>query len=372
MIGESLAGSRAPNCDGAKSVSVTDIPKSATQFSSSSPFRRGAPRKPSVGHRDELPAASGLQTVTEPSYPPRMPVSLISPLATFGELLDENSFSLGELHSHPLAAVFAPQFDAFQIKWFAANAARAALVIALGKANGTLSATDDAIDDFLDLLDRTLLIVTKNDRRAPQYVFYFGTAPVHVLKQPIHGEELATVGGFVPSLQASPHPTLAVLAPVLVTLVAKADAAIAQHLAADQALKDFDMLGGKKALIDGDNVLRQTVYGQLAAIPHANPTAMLPGNFADRFFRHEARRGVAALRNPKDVQAKLDGHKKKMEAAQKHLDSLAARAAQKAADKKVALEAAAAVEQGKKDKKAADDKLKELEKAAKAAKQKSK
>ena len=301
-----------------------------------------------------------------------MPVSLIPLLASLGELLDENSFSLGELHSHPLAAIFAPQFDDFQTKWFAANAARTALTIALGKANGGLSATDDGIDDFLDLLDRTLLIITKNDRSAPQYVFYFGPMPVHLLKHPIHGEELATVRGFVAALQASPHPALAALAPILINLVAKADAAIAQHLAGDQALKDFDMLGGKKTLIDGYNVLRQTVYGQLAAIPHANLTAMLPANFADRFFRHEARRGVAALRNPKEVKAKLDGHKKKMEAAQKHLDDLAAAAAQKAADKKVAQDLAAAVEQGKKDKKASDDKLKELEKAAKAAKQKSK
>ena len=97
-----------------------------------------------------------------------MPVSLIPLLTSFGELLDENSFSLGELHSHPLAAIFAPQFDDFQTQWFAANAARTALVIAVGKANGVLSATDDGIDDFLDLLDRTLLIVTKNDRSSPQ------------------------------------------------------------------------------------------------------------------------------------------------------------------------------------------------------------
>ena len=132
------------------------------------------------------------------------------------------------------------------------------------------------------------------------------------------------------------------------------------------------MLGGKKTLIDGYNALRQTVYGMLAAIPHANPTAMLPGNFADRFFRHESRKGVAALRNPKDVQAKVDAHKRKMDAAQKHLDGLAAAAAQKALDKQAAREAAVAVEQARKDKDAADEKLKEMQKAAKAAKQKSK
>ena len=301
-----------------------------------------------------------------------MSLSLIALLASFGELLDESSFSLGQFHSHPLAAVFAPQFDDFQTQWFAASAARTALSIALGNANGVLSATDDGIDDFLDLLDRTLLIITKNDRTAPQYVFYFGKTSVHVLKRPIHGEELATVRGFITSLQASPHASLKALAPILVDLVAKADAAIAHHQAADQALKDFDMLGGKKTLIDGYNALRQTVYGMLAAIPHAHPTAMLPGNFADRFFRHESRKGVAAMRNPRDVQAKVDSHKKKLDAAQKHLDALATAAADKALAKQAAAEANAAMEQGKKDKQAADDKLKELEKAAKAAKQKSK
>ena len=301
-----------------------------------------------------------------------MAVSLIALLASFGELLDENSFTLGELYSHPLAAAFAPQFDGFQTQWFAANAARTSLVIALGKANGVLSATDEGIDDFLDLLDRTLLIITKNDRKAPQYVFYFGTTPVYLLKRPIHGEELATVRGFVPSLQASPHPALAALAPILVDLVAKADAAIAHQLAAEQALKDFDMLGGKKTLVDGYNGLRQTVFGTLAALPHTHPTAMLPSNFADRFFRHESRKGVAALRNPKEVEAKVLAHQKKLDAAQKHLADLTQAAADKALAKQAAAEANAALEQGKKDKKASDDKLKELEKAAKAAKQKSK
>jgi hypothetical protein len=301
-----------------------------------------------------------------------MPVSLISPQASFGELLDDNSFTLGELHAHPLAASFAPQFDDFQTKWFAASAARTALVILVGKANGALYAADDALDDFLDLLDRTLLIITKNDRSAPQYVFYFGQKPVHVQKRPILGEELATVRGFLPSLQASPLPALSALATTLIALIDRADTAIAALLTAEQALKDFDVLGGKKALIDGYNVLRQTVYGQLAAIPHANPAAMLPASFADRFFRHETRRGVAALRNPKDVQARVDAHKKKLDAAQQHLDTLAAAAAQKALDKQAAIDAAKALEQGKKDRQAADDKLKELEKAAKAAKQKSK
>jgi hypothetical protein len=60
-----------------------------------------------------------LQPAIEPSYPPRMPVPLISPQATLGDLLDDNSFTLGELQSHPLASSYTPQFDAFQDRWLA-------------------------------------------------------------------------------------------------------------------------------------------------------------------------------------------------------------------------------------------------------------
>lgn len=301
-----------------------------------------------------------------------MPVSLISPQANLDELLDENSFSLGEFPSHPLAAVFIPQFDDFQTQWFAVSAARTALMIAIGKATGALSGADDAIDDFVDLLDRTILIITKNDRLAALYLFYFGQTPAHLLKRPILGDELVTVRGFLPSLQTSQHPALAALTPMLGGLIVKADVAIATHLAATQALKDFDMLGPMKALIDSYNGLRQTTYGKLSAMPHEQPTLMLPANFAARFFRHDSHKGVTALRNPKDVQAKVDAHKKKMDAAQKHLDGLAAAAAEKALAKQAAVEATVALEQGKKEKQAADDKLKALEKAALAAKKKSK
>jgi hypothetical protein len=301
-----------------------------------------------------------------------MPVPQISSQASLGELLDENSFTLGELQSHELAAGFTPQFDDFQVKWTNTSAAQTALRIAVGKAGGALSGADDDLDDFVDLLDRTLLIITRNDRDAALYLFYFGKTTAYLLKRPILGDELTTVRGFIPALEASQHPALAALAPRLAQLVARADSAVAAHQASTQALKDFDMLGPMKTLIDGYNAVRQTVYGRLAALPHENPGAMLPATFADRFFLHESHKGVTAIRNPKEVQAKIDSHKKKLDAAQKHLDTLAANAAQKAADKEAAKAAAEAFEQGKKDKQAADEKLKELEKAAKAAKQKSK
>ena len=301
-----------------------------------------------------------------------MTQSQIAKHASLDGLLDENSFSIGKFYSHPLAAVFIPSFEDFQVRWAITSAERTALVIAVSRAEGAVAGADDGLDDFLDLLDRTLLIITKNQREALLYALYFGKLPVHLLKRPVLGEELVTVRGFLPSLEASPLPALAALAPALAALITKADAAVAQHLAAKQALKDFDMVGPMKALIDGYNALRQTVYGKLAALPHEHPEAMLPPTFADRFFRHETNKGITALRNPDEVQERIDALMKKVNAATKHREALLAEAEQRSADKQAAVTALAALEAGKKERAVADENLKRLKKEAEAATKKKK
>ena len=45
------------------------------------------------------------------------------------------------------------------------------------------------------------------------------------------------------------------------------------------------------------------------------------------------------MRDPRDVQARVDSHKKKLDAAQKHLDALAKTAADKALARQAAVEA---------------------------------
>lgn len=297
-----------------------------------------------------------------------MAAPIISPQTTFDVVLGEGSFTVGELQSHPLAAPFTAQFDAFLASWAITNAARTALLIALGKAEGAVYGADDALDDFVDLLDRTLLIATKNDRKAALYLLYFAIKTANLLKRPILGDELATVRAWIPSLQGSPTAAIAALAPVLVGLVAAADTAVAQRTAAEQALKEFDTVGGKKTLIDAFNTLRQTVYGQLAALPHQHPDAMLPATFADRFFRHTSHKGITALTNAKDVQSKIDALKSELAAAEAHLATLAAATEKKLADKAAEKVKADSILQAKKDADAAQQKVKALEKTAKAGK----
>ena len=138
--------------------------------------------------------------------------------------------------------------------------------------------------------------------------------------------------------------SLVALAPSLVTAVAAADAAVAAKLAATQALDDFDVTGGKATLIGAFNVLRQTTYGQLAAIPHQTPTTTLPPTFGDRFFRHTAKSSVTSAKTVVEAQAEVDKHQKKLTAAQNHLANVTAEETARAAAKTTAATSATAAE----------------------------
>jgi hypothetical protein len=286
-------------------------------------------------------------------------------------VLARNSFILGQLASHPLAAVYIPKFDAFQTDWFSTYTARTLLQIGVDKAQGGVEGADDALDDFVDTFDRTLLIAVKNDRKAELYTMFFGTKTAYLLKRPILADELATCKSWIPTLLLPEVPAaVAALQPLLIAVCAAADVAVGQKAAAEQALKAFDTIGGKKTLIDAFNALCKSVHGELDVLPHQKTDLMLPSNFGDRFFPHESHGGVTALTNPKDVQKVLDGLKADTQIAQDHLDALNAKAEAKAAHKKAQEEADALVADAKKAKAEADQKLKDAEKAAKDAKKK--
>jgi hypothetical protein len=291
-----------------------------------------------------------------------MPAPKIDLDVSFDMVLDENSFTMGLLPSHPLAAPFASKFDAFQTTLEAAMMTRMTLVIAVSKAEGTVMGADAALDDFIDTFDRTLLIAVKNDRKAPLYQLFFAHLPPSLLKRPILGDELATVRAWVPSLQGSPVTAVAALAPALVAAVDAADKAIAAHTAAEQALKDFDAVGGKKTIIDAFNALRQTVHGELAAMPHQHPDAMLPTDFADRFFRHNLNKGISSITSLKTLESKIASSTKELTALQAQhklvSDARAAKTQQKANKTKHEAD----IEQAKKDRDAAEEKLRALEK----------
>ncbi len=250
---------------------------------------------------------------------PQIPLTM-----TMADVQDENSFTLGKLQTSSFAVSFTAAFDTFQATWGTTNAARNALVITLGKADGTVSAADDTLDDFVDTLDHTLLPLVHNDRTNPAYTLYFTSETPSVLKRPILGKELATVEEWIPLLTGSPYPTVSALAPALTTAVATANAAVTAQKAAAQALKEFDATGPKAQLIASFNALRLSTYGSLAAIPHQNQAAMLPPTFGDRFFRHVTAKGLTGARTVAEAQEHLTSLQKKAAIVQNHLANLTA------------------------------------------------
>src|SRR5262249_22791734 len=119
--------------------------------------------------------------------------------------------------------------------------------------------------------------------------------------------------------------------------------------------------------VDAFNALRKSTYGELAVMPHQNPAAMLPADFADRFFQHTPHTGVSAMTSAKDVQARIDTLKKETTYAEARLADLQAKAAEKEALKKAKADAEAAVREAKKTEAEAKQKTREAEKAAKEA-----
>jgi hypothetical protein len=291
--------------------------------------------------------------------------------ASLAEILTENSYTIGRLQTHRFAQELTPDFDAFQASWMTVNAHRIALIIAAGKADGAVAGADDNLDEFIDTLDKTLLIATKNDRSATTYTRYFGSKPPSQLKKPVLGEELETVRGWIDSLNASNVPAIKALGPLLLSAVTAADAAVKAQIKAKQALADFDTIGEKKALIDSFRSLRSTSHGDLGAMPSNHPEAMLPAKFADRFFLHGSRRGIAAVNSIPEVQAKIGSLQKLLAAAEAHLANLQTAATARAAARQEATANAATLAQTRKEAAAALKKLNAMEKQAKASKKKS-
>jgi hypothetical protein len=297
-----------------------------------------------------------------------MSVAVLPPTTTVDTVLEWTSFILGKLPSHPLAAVHIPLFEAQQQKCFATHQARTLLEVGIARCRGAERGADDGLDDFVDVFDRTLLIITKNDRTAAIYQLYFGNQTASELARPMLGDQLTTVRAWLPSIQSSQHPAITALAPRLLALVADADLAVETLRAARQALKDFDVIGPRKELIDGFNALCKTVHGELAALPHKHPEAMLLATFADRFFPHVAHTGITSITSVTEIDMLIGSLTKDLAAAEAQKKTIVARAAAKAEKKETERLAAGTLAAAKEEEKEVTRKRKEAERALKDAK----
>lgn len=104
-------------------------------------------------------------------------------------------------------------------------------------------------------------------------------------RAPKLNKQLKSMKLWVQPLQSSPHPTLAAMAPELVTLLDQADQAVTAKEKAQAHRRQFRTVGARRQFVDELNAARTQAYGDIAKLPFL--TAGLPADYADRFFPHE-------------------------------------------------------------------------------------
>ena len=212
-------------------------------------------------------------------------------------ILEEIIFTLALLEANPLTADLAPPFlELYSVDWRAVALAEFEHLVAAFRADALVAAADDNLDDFVDELDKVILRKVKNDRSDPLYEYYFKPKRPHELKRPLLGDQYARMQSWVKPLKESTDPELMTLGTRLETMIAGADTALEKQRTAAEKIKTFRTLAERKALIDKCNALRKSTDGKLAELPHKNPDARLPINFASRFFKHAPKRGKTAAK----------------------------------------------------------------------------
>jgi len=212
------------------------------------------------------------------------------------------------LAANPLTASLAAGFDAWLVEWRSVFGQEIDLRIETTSAAALVAGIDDDLDDLSDETSKATLIVTKNDRSDPEFVFYFkGTRPSD-FKRPLMGSQYQQMTAWITHMAASPYPALADIGKRIEVKIGEADKAIATSASAEQKSRDFRLTGARRQLVDKFNALRKATEGTLQEMPHAHPELKLPASFAERFLR--AARPAQKAPTAADLKAQLDAAQK--------------------------------------------------------------
>lgn len=253
-----------------------------------------------------------------------MPASTLSKASALAVFLDEATYTHVRLQANPLTAALADDFTPFFSIWDVVNKQEIELRKDIIRHHALIGACDDDLDVIVDAVQQAVLLQTKNDRKAPLFRLYFGVKLPSELKQPVLGNQLEIMRGWIPSLQSSPSSVLSGLGERLQVKVAAADKVVASQAVAEQRNRDFRAIGERNDLVDNLNALRKATYGKLSELPHANPQEHLPATFAEPFFRHESGSKSAPL-TTEALQRKVEEMQQGLAAAQAELAASVAR-----------------------------------------------
>jgi hypothetical protein len=265
-----------------------------------------------------------------------MPISTIPYDAPMPVIYDEGIHTHSLLLANPLTAGLAQAYDAFFLEWTIVNNQEIKLRTALVQILALLGWRDTALDGLVNETQQAVLIETKNNRKAPEFLRYFGSKAAYEVRKSFLGPQLETMRGWVPSLQSSSTSLLSDIGMRMNHAIVGTDLDLTTKAKLDQESVDFRTIGLRKTFIDNFNALRKATYGKLLEMPHAYPKEHLPQNFAEAFFRHESA--------PKVLVGTSEDFRKQLKAHQAAGDALQAKLAKALAD-----EAAAAKDKSEED-----------------------
>jgi len=214
-----------------------------------------------------------------------MSIRTIEPRTSLALIHAEITYTLIRLKTHPLGAPHIAAFEALRQTWTPVHAEELSLRESIAEAQARVDAADDELDDFVGRLDKTMRIVTHDDRNHPLYRFFFGKKTPSAFRRPVLGAQLEAMRPWTAALAGSDEPSLQTLGAELAPKIAAADAALKNRDAAIEARDHFRDLGPRKKLVDALNATRKGTFGALSRLPHEKPG--LPPSFADRFFRRD-------------------------------------------------------------------------------------
>ncbi|MRG91688.1 hypothetical protein [Polyangium spumosum] len=216
-----------------------------------------------------------------------MAVRTLQPRTSLSSVLPEITYTRSRVKAHPLGTPHIAAFDALRAEWTTVHDKELLLRDAITDGQALIDHIDDLLDSLVTAIVNTILTITDGDRNHALYKHFLGNKTPSDFKRPVLGGQLEAMKKWLPSLAASEHAALKAFAPELGELLERADGAVNAKAAAEKARDQFRDFGERKKFIDKLNGTRKETHGALAKLPHEH--SHLPTNFADRFFRREAR-----------------------------------------------------------------------------------
>jgi hypothetical protein len=197
-------------------------------------------------------------------------------------------FTLVRLKLDPRLQPFVPVFEELRLDWANVCTQERELLGARLEAEAKVDHADAALDRTSDGIASAILLETKNNRKAPLFLRYFGSQPPNRFRKSVLGPQLTAMRTWAPSLTESPIPALSAYGNTLTAQIAAADEALMLASVAEQQIIDFRVLGQRKQLFDKVNGARKQLHGDVSKMVHDHPEWSLTRDYVNALFEHRS------------------------------------------------------------------------------------